>query len=453
MFNRLAPRVSTEALAPSTGRWEADAAADRLTRPLFDTPMIRSLRTGITGLRSNQLRLDVIGNNIAGVNTTGFKRSRILFQDTLAQRIATGGRLSGPNAPNISSIGNGVSVGAIDQVWSQGALDYTNLPTDLALAGDGFFIANSTQGNVLTRQGAFTFDAEGYLVTPDALRIQGWQAAPDGTIPTGALQDIRIDPNTTAAPVRTDALAISGNLSAERAVGTADPITMSSVIYDGTGRAHTIVMTVAKTAGDTWEVIGAEIAGDAAATPPVPATALTPTGDALQFNADGQLVAGGEYAIDGAFPDGSALEITVDLSSTTQYGGSTTASVASQNGSPVGDLVDYGFDQTGQLVLAFSNGVRRPVAQLALGMVANPDGLDQSGDGFYSSTAASGDLRIGRAGSEVPAAVISGALESSNVDLAEEFTDMIVAQRGYQANARVITTSDELLQETVQLKR
>ena len=415
--------------------------------------MIRSLRTGITGLRTNQLRLDVIGNNIAGVNTTGFKRSRILFQDTLAQRIATGGRLSGPNAPNISSIGNGVSVGAIDQVWSQGALDYTNLPTDLALAGDGFFIAESSQGNVLTRQGAFTFDADGYLVTPDALRIQGWPAGQDGTIATGALQDIRINPSITAPPVRTDGMVVTGNLAAERAIGLDDPITMSSVIYDGTGQAHTIVLTAAKTADNTWAVTGAEIAGDANAVPPVPATALNVTGDDLVFDAEGKLSSGGTFTVDGAFPDGSALDINVDLSSTTQYGGSTTTSVASQNGSPVGDLVDYGFDQTGQLVLAFSNGVRRPVAQLALGMVSNPDGLDQLGDGFYTTTAASGDLRIGRAGSEISAGVISGALESSNVDLAEEFTDMIVAQRGYQANARVITTSDELLQETVQLKR
>ena len=137
----------------------------------------------------------------------------------------------------------------------------------------------------------------------------------------------------------------------------------------------------------------------------------------------------------------------------TQFGGSSTASVESQDGVPAGDLIDYNFDQEGRLVLAFSNGVRRPAAQLALGMVSNPDGLDQVGDGFYSATAVSGDVRIGRGGAEIPAGVISGALESSNVDLAEEFTDMIVAQRGYQANARVITTSDELLQETVQLKR
>ena len=415
--------------------------------------MIRSLRTGVTGLRSNQLRLDAIGNNIANVNTTGFKRSRILFQDALTQRIATGGRLSGGGQSTVSNIGNGVSTASVDQVWSQGSLDYTNLPTDLALAGDGFFLAESGQGNVLTRSGAFTFDSEGYLVTQGGLRVQGWEASANGTVSTGPLSDVRVDPGLTADPVRTDAMSVTGNFSVERQPGAGDPVTMSSVIYDGTGQAHTVVLSVEKTADREWTVTAAEIAGDANATPPVAATPLTVAGGVLTFDADGALVTGGAVDLGGAFPDGSTLDIDLEMTRVTEYGGSTTVSVASQNGLPAGDLIDYQFDQTGRLVLSFSNGARTTAAQLALGMVSNPDGLDQVGDGFYSVTAASGTLRIGRGGAEIPANVISGALETSNVDLAEEFTDMIVAQRGYQANARVITTSDELLQETVQLKR
>ena len=415
--------------------------------------MIRSLRTGVSGLRSNQLRLDVIGNNIAGVNTAGFKRSRVLFQDALTQRIGTGGRLAGPQPAGRSHVGNGVSVSSVDQVWTQGNLDYTNVPNDLALAGDGFFIAQSARGNVLTRSGSFEFDADGHLVTRGGLRVQGWRADADGNVATGALQDIRVDTSATSPPVRTDAVGVAGNLSAERPVGAAEPVTMSTVIYDGTGVAHTLLVTVDKTGPGEWTVTGASIAGDPDATPPTAATPLTATGAPLTFDADGRLVTGGDVDLAGTFPDGSALAVDLDLSKTTQFGGSTTASVQTQNGAAAGELVDYGFDQQGRLVLSFSNGLRRPVAQLALGMVGNPDGLDQVGDGFYSTTVASGDLRIGRAGAEIAAGVISGALESSNVDLAEEFTDMIVAQRGYQANARVITTSDELLQETVQLKR
>ena len=409
--------------------------------------MIRSLRTGITGLRSNQLRLDTIGNNIAGVNTHGFKRSRVLFQDALAQRISTGGRHLGSQPTNISNVGNGVAVGSIDQVWSQGALDYTDLATDLAVVGDGFFVANSIQGNILTRQGATQFNSDGYLVTAGGLRVQGWMASGDGSISTGALQDIRIDPSATSPPVQTDTAIVTGNLSAEREAGTDDPVTMSTVVYDGAGRAHTLVAEVVKTGEGEWSVQAARLVdGDTT-------TDLAVADGALTFDENGTLTSGGEAQVSGAFPNGDALDISLDLTGVSQYGGSTTASVESQNGSAAGDLVDFGFDQSGRLILSFSNGVRQPAAQLALGSVANPDGLDQIGDGFYTTTAASGDLRIGRPGAEIAASGVSGALEASNVDLAQEFTDMIVAQRGYQANARVITTSDELLQETVQLKR
>jgi len=415
--------------------------------------MLRSLRTGISGLRGNQLRLDVIGNNIAGVNTAGFKRSRVLFQDALTERLATGGRVGGDSNGNPSYIGHGVTVGTVDTVWSQGALEYTNLPTDLAIGGDGFFIAKSSQGNVLTRAGAFAFDADGYLVSPGGLRVQGWMATSAGTITTGALQDVQIDPSMTSPPTRTSEMSITGNLSADREIGATEPLTMSSVIYDGTGRAHTAVLTVEKTADNEWTLIGAEIAGDPDATPPVPAIPLTVGGGVLTFDTEGQLTSGGDVTLGGTFPDGSALAVDLDMNEVTQFGGSTTTSVASQNGMPPGELIDYGFDQEGQLILAFSNGLRRPAAQLALGTVTNPDGLNQVGDGFYAASATSGDLRVGRAGYEIPGGIIAGALESSNVDLAQEFTDMIVAQRGYQASARVVTTSDELLQETVQLKR
>lgn len=410
--------------------------------------MIRSLRTGITGLRSNQLRLDVIGNNIAGVNTAGFKRSRVLFQDALSQRIATGGRLYGDNPRNPSNVGYGVTVGAIDQEWSQGAFEYTDLPTDLAIAGDGFFVAASERGPVLTRLGAFSFDANGYLVTPGGLRVQGWMASPDGSVTTGGLDDIRIDPSKTLAPEQTSAMTVEGNLASTREVG-GDPVTMSSVIYDGTGAPHTVVLTVEKTAEGEWALTGAEVDGD----PPTALDIPTDGSATLTFDTNGVLTGGGAVALSGTFPDGSPLTLDLDMAGITQYAGSTTTSATIGNGAPAGTLVDYGFDQEGRLVLAFSNGERRTTAQLALGLVANPDGLEQAGDGFFGASVASGELRIGRAGGEIPAGVVAGALEASNVDLAEEFTDMIVAQRGYQANARVITTSDELLQETVQLKR
>jgi flagellar hook protein FlgE len=247
---------------------------------------------------------------------------------------------------------------------------------------------------------------------------------------------------------------------------------MSTVVYDSEGKAHTLVLTMQKTATDEWTVADAELAGDPDATPPVPAVTLDDAiGIQIGFNNDGTLtgtipggattltLSGGAAANSGvpteifAGSNGDVIEMTLDFEDLTQYGGSTTAAVSDQDGQAAGQLIGYGIDPSGTLSLNFSNGEQRSIAQIAIGTVNNPNGLEQLGENFYGVTSASGDLTIGRAGQEVSTAVISGALETSNVDLANEFTDMIVTQRGYQASARVITTSDELLQEVVQLKR
>jgi flagellar hook protein FlgE len=443
--------------------------------------MIRSLRTGISGLKVNQVRMDVIGNNIANVNTAAFKRSRVAFNELLGQRLLGLGRSSGGSGINPASIGNGVAVGSVDQDWSQGSFEYTNIGTDLALSGDGYFIANGSEGNVLTRAGNFTFNAEGELVTAGGLAVQGWSYNADGTINTGQLQNIRLDLDVNAAPEETENVSAAGNLSAD--VIPYDPndpdaqvgdsqVTVSTVIYDDQGQAHTLVLTLQKVdrtdvppadldpaAEDVWQVATAEIANEADPDNPTPVTIGEGTPQFLQFGTDGQLL-GDASEIDlgtagDLFPgsDRDEVDITLNLSSITQYGGSTTAAISDQDGQAAGRLIGYGIDPSGTLSLSFSNGEQRNIAQIAIGMVNNPNGLEQLGENFYGVTSASGDLTIGRAGQEVSTAVISGALEASNVDLANEFTDMIVTQRGYQASARVITTSDELLQEVVSLKR
>lgn len=427
--------------------------------------MIRSLRTGISGLKSNQVRMDVIGNNIANVNTAAFKRSRVAFNELLGQRMLGLGRSAGGSGINPASIGNGVAVGSVDQDWSQGSFEYTGIGTDLALSGDGFFIAQGTGGNVLTRAGNFTFNADGELVTAGGLAVQGWNYNADGTLNTGQLQNIRLDLNVNAAPEETANVGISGNLSADleaRPIGDPDAedsqVTMSTVIYDGEGKAHTLVLKLQKTNTDEWTVAGAELAGDPDAEPPVPATNLpNVVGSVMNFDNEGNLTTDpATFTIDGAdFPDsiGDDVDIALDFGDLTQYGGSTTATVSSQDGQAAGQVIGYGIDPSGTLTLNFSNGEQRSIARIAIGIVNNPNGLEQLGENFYGVTSASGDLTIGRAGQEANSAVISGALETSNVDLATEFTDMIVTQRGYQASARVITTSDELLQEVVSLKR
>ncbi|MDT0632369.1 flagellar hook protein FlgE [Rubrivirga sp. S365] len=429
--------------------------------------MIRSLRTGVSGLKSNQVRMDVIGNNIANVNTAAFKRSRVAFNELLGQRLLGLGRSSGGSGINPASIGTGVAIGSVDQDWSQGTFEYTNVGTDLALSGDGYFIAKGGDGNVLTRAGNFTFNADGELVTAGGLPVQGWQYNPDGTLNTGQLQNIRLDLELNAAPKETDEVGIGGNLSANLDAAPLDPaadpqpldsqITMSQVVYDGQGRAHTLVTTLQKTATNEWGVASAQLAGDANATPPVPATDLTVSAGAVTFDNAGNLTAPdpATFDITGTYPGtaGDDVALTLDVAQLTQYGGSTTATISSQNGQAAGRLVGYGIDPSGTLSLNFSNGEQRDVSKIAIAQVNNPNGLEQRGENFYGVTSAAGDLLVGRAGQEVNTSVVAGALESSNVDLANEFTDMIVTQRGYQASARVITTSDELLQELVQLKR
>ena len=423
--------------------------------------MIRSLRTGVSGLKSNQVRMDVIGNNIANVNTAAFKRSRVAFNELLGQRLLGLGRSSGGSGINPASIGTGVAIGSVDQDWSQGTFEYTNVGTDLALGGDGYFIAKGGDGNVLTRAGNFTFNADGELVTAGGLPVQGWQYGTDGTLNTGQLQNIRLDLEVNAAPVETENVTIGGNLSADIAAGAED-VTASTVVYDGQGKAHTLVLTLQKDAtaqgdDDAWTVSSAVIANDADPDNPLVLDINGGAPATVTFNSDGTLTGPdpATFSIAGTFPGtvGDDLDVTLDVAGLTQYGGSTTATINSQDGQAAGRLIGYGIDPSGTLSLNFSNGEQRSVAKIAIGVVNNPNGLEQKGENFYGVTSAAGDLLVGRAGQEVNTSVIAGALESSNVDLANEFTDMIVTQRGYQASARVITTSDELLQELVQLKR
>ncbi|MEM1042266.1 MAG: flagellar hook protein FlgE [Bacteroidota bacterium] len=420
--------------------------------------MIRSLRTGISGLRNHQVRMDVIGNNIANVNTVAFKRSRVAFNELLGQKLLGLGRSAGGQGVNPATVGNGVAVASIDQDWNVGSFENTSIGTDLALAGDGFFIAEGIEGNVLTRAGNFRFNAAGNLVTSGGLAVQGWAFAEDGTLNTGQLQDIYLDLDATASPVETANVRLSGNLSADiDATSDDNEVTRTSVIHDAQGKAHTLVMTMRKTDVDEWEIASVEIAGDPDAEPPVPPTALTVSAGTIEFDTDGNLVAPdpATFDITGTFPDsaGDDVAITLDIGDLTQYGGSTTAAVSEQDGQAAGRVISYGINPSGILTVGFSNGEQRSIAQLAIGTVNNPGGLEQLGENFYGATSVSGDLLIGRAGQEVVTSVVAGALEASNVDLATEFTEMIVTQRGYQASARVITTSDELLQEVVQLKR
>ena len=445
--------------------------------------MIRSLQTGVSGLKANQTRLDVVGNNISNANTVAFKRGRAAFSEVLGQQQLGVGRTAGGSGINPSHVGLGVSVGSIDQNWEQGSLDNTGIQTDLALSGDGYFIASPKNGagsdqRKLTRAGNFTFNQNGEFVTASGLNVQGWKfeenAAGDRVLNTGELQDIAFDPNAQSSAKRTEKISIGGNLSAELSSNGANPgetTSISTVVYDNQGESKTVTIDFTRTAErdgttgstDGWDYTVKDSDGN-------PISGATGT---LQFNEDGKVSSvdgnpvpanptAADYEADFNWDindDGTASEVITlafgdkNGGSLTQFSGSTTATVTSQNGHSSGELAGYSIKPDGVLEVNFTNGEQKELFQMAIGNVNNPNGLKQQGENFYTTTSASGGLQLGRAGRDLRTSIVAGSLESSNVDLATEFTDMITAQRGYQASARVVTTSDELLQETMQLKR
>ncbi|NUP75484.1 MAG: flagellar hook protein FlgE [Sinomonas sp.] len=391
--------------------------------------MLRSLYSGISGLRAHQTMLDVTGNNIANVNTVGFKGSSAEFQDTLSQ--LTQGA-SGPQAEtggtNPAQIGLGVKVAAVTTNFNQGSAQTTGKATDMMISGDGFFITSRGGQQLYTRAGSFGFDASGRLVAPDGGLLQGWTADASGAVNAGSpIGNIVLSPTATIPAVATTRATFDGNLPSDAAAGTA--LERDLRVFDGNGVPRDLAVTFTRTASG-WNVSGADANGSSGS-------------GALTFT-NGALTSGGTLTVGG---------ISVDLSTVTGYAGMTTVAATGQNGSASGTLESFTLGGDGSLIGAFSNGLKQTVGRIALAKFTNPAGLEKTGDSSYTGTANSGTAQIGQAGDPGFGSLAGGALEMSNVDLSQEFTNLIVAQRGFQANARIITTSDQVLQELVDLKR
>ena len=430
--------------------------------------MIRTLGSGISGLTSHQVRMDVIGNNIANVNTIAFKRGRVTFNEVLGQEYLSVGRTPSPNPTNPSYVGLGVHVGSIDQAWVQGRIETTGVPTDFAITGDGFFIAEAFGQQLLTRAGNFVFNSNGVLTTSSGAPVQGFlidqvTGEPDLT----STQDIQIDLTTKAPPVATSVMTLSGNLSSSLSDnGGVNPDTfdMSGFVYDEQGNEHLVTFQFEKSSADGADpdVYQLTVSGDSETTP----FGGVPGVYTVEFGTDGQIqTIDGVSVDDPGFThptiawDPSIVNITgsdvleLDLTNLTQYGDDSSALVADQNGRPSGQLSGFRVSNQGIFQLTFDSGLTVNTHQFALARVSNPNGLDQFGENVYGANSISGIANIGRAGNEISATIISGSLEMSNVDLATEFSDMITTQRGFQASARIIRVADELLVETVNLKR
>lgn len=388
--------------------------------------MLRSLYSGISGLRSHQTMLDVTGNNIANVNTAGFKGSSVLFQDSLSQLIGNPGipddQVGGRNP---AQVGLGVQVAGVRTNFAQGSAQATGRGGDLMIAGDGFFAVRSGGETLYTRAGGFTFDPTGKMVTADGSIVQGW-AAQNGVVNTGgAAGDIVLPLDAVAPAIATTEATVAGNLPSTAATG--DVLVRDVTVYNAQGTPSTLSLTFTRTAAG-WDV-----------TEPVSGATGT-----LAFT-DGKQTGAGLTLV--------ADTVTVDLTTVTGYATLSTVAVTEQNGAAAGTLKSYSITGDGSIVGTFSNGATQTLAKIAMAVFDNPEGLEKAGNSSYRASVNSGAVRMGEPGQAGFGNLQSGFLEMSNVDLSQEFTNLIVAQRGFQANARIITTSDEVLQELTQLKR
>jgi flagellar hook protein FlgE len=412
--------------------------------------MLRSLFSGISGLRSHQTMLDVTGNNIANVNTTGFKSSQVQFQDTLSQVLSNaGGAQNGQGGTNPAQVGLGVRVAGITTNFTQGASQLTGRSTDMMIQGDGFFVVRKGNETYYTRDGSFDFDATGQMVLPgDGALVQGW-AATNGVIDTnGPLTDLKVPAGTLMAAQATGGATFQGNLDSSAAPGTT--ITRSLTVYDATGEASTLNLTFTKgaAANAPWTLAGTRVAADGTTTATTtynPTPAAPAVAGEVDFDpATGALTSPGTLTVGG---------ITVDLSTLTGFSGVDTVKGLTQDGHAAGTLQSFQLGQDGTITGSFSNGLKQVIGRLAMANFTNPVGLEKAGGSLFTTTVNSGTIQLGTPGSGGRGTLAGGSLEMSNVDLSSEFTNLIVAQRGFQANARVITTSDQVLQELVDLKR
>ncbi|MCC3270928.1 flagellar hook protein FlgE [Arthrobacter gengyunqii] len=388
--------------------------------------MLRSLYSGISGLRSHQTMLDVTGNNIANVNTSGYKATAVQFQDTLSQ-LTQGATAPAVDAGggNPAQVGLGVQVAGISTNFAQGSAQATGRGTDMMIDGDGFFVTRQGGQTQYTRAGAFNVDANGRLVTADGSLVQGWGAENGVVAAGGALTDLTIPSGAIAPAAATTNAALTGNLPEDAEAGT--KLVRDLEVFDANGNSSSVPVTFTRTANG-WDVS----AKDATTVP------LTFTAGKLTAPASPVLTVGG---------------VAVDLAAITGYADVDTVAVTSQNGRSAGTLDSWSMAADGTLIGSFSNGSKQALGRIVLAGFTNPDGLEKIGGSSYVATANSGAAVVGGPGVGGNGAVAAGSLEMSNVDLSQEFTNLIVAQRGFQANARIITTSDEVLQELTNLKR
>jgi len=410
--------------------------------------MIASLYAGISGLSAQATAMTVIGDNIANVNTTAFKSNTSHFANILSSS------LGGESAT--SGVGRGVEFWGASAQWTQGSLENSANSTDLAINGKGFFMVEDTTGSrFYTRAGAFSFDKEGYLVNPDGLKLQGYQLDRSGNV--GSITDIYIPGERISPPSATTEFNFDINLSSTAVAG--DTYTTSQTVYDSLGNAVPMTLTFTRqAAARTWAVTGS--------IPTTAGTGVTFGGAAstnIVFDATGAMITpAADVAVALALNNGATtpLSLTWDFynagvshGDVTGFSSTSGTTFQYQDGYPAGSLRSIGVDEEGGVTATYSNGEMTPLFQVSLVDFPSYDGLTKMGRNLYAESLGSGQALPGVVGNGRLGSIAPSSLEMSNVDLAQEFVKMITTQRAFQANSRVITSSDEILQELINIKR
>ena len=463
--------------------------------------MMRSLYAGVSGMQNHQTRLDVIGNNVANVNTTGFKRGRVNFQDMISQQ------MSGAASPttevggvNPKEVGLGVTVAAIDTVFTQGNLQTTGVSTDIAIQGNGFFVMKNGEESFYTRAGAFSLDSEGTLVNPaNGMRVQGWMADEiNGQMvlqTAGSTEDLIIPVGSKDPAKATENVNFACNLNKNtpEILEGASPEDIArgtwsteQKIYDSFGNEHMLNVSFTRVVGNPnqWQatvVVDPDMAEESQTRVGLNTTDGQENTFLINFdntgtlqsvtdsagnltNPEGQIVLQTSFNVIGANPDedGNPTRQTLNINlgtigsqknTITQSASTSSTKAFYQDGYTMGYLDNFKIDSSGIITGVYSNGTNRTIGQIALATFANQGGLEKAGDNTYVESNNSGMANIGTSGIAGKGSMLAGALEMSNVDLTEQFTDMIVTQRGFQASSKTITTADTLLETVMNLKR
>lgn len=428
--------------------------------------MMRSLYSGVSGLKVHQTKMDVIGNNISNVNTVGFKASRVTFSELFYQTTQTA---TGPNAEtntggqNAKQIGLGASLASISvDVTGEGGNQSTNRPFDLKINGNSFFIVNSNGSTYFTKAGNFAKDEAGNLVTDTGAFVMGYVAdTPGASLQTDQLRPIQVYASkyVNTEPSATSAANFTGNINKEDSnFASKLPITRNIYVYDNLGYQYGVQVQISKVSDTEYSVT---TNGVYSGTKLVEGLNATMNGTLTFDAATGKLASDTKLDLSITGSDSFTVDpIEVDFSKITSYGTETTIDSArgtydgKGTGKKVGVMTSVGIDASGNVVAGYDNGDNEIIGQIAVATFSNPAGLEKVGQNMFAATLNSGEFNgIGQDINATGGSFSPGVLEMSNVDLATEFTDMIVTQRGFQANSRVITTSDTMLEELLSLKR